>query len=234
MIRFAPIPEPEGFDVEVRQRGREWLAGNSTNARPRPLWSPYLPHLAAGFRHLCGYSAMHLEDGTVDHYQSCATHRALAYEWTNYRFTSARMNSIKGTADDRVLDPFEVGDDWFDILLPSLQMVPTARVPAEHRERVAFTLRRLGLRDGEGILRRRRAWYEQFLAGALSLDGLRQHAPLVALAVDKRLSRIESAKLGEAGPHYERLLRSELTFMGLKSAAPEVFLIVEAALRASS
>ena len=74
---------------------------------------------------------MHVaDDGTVDHYLSCANHRALAYEWTNYRFTSARMNSIKRTEDDRVLDPFEVGDDWFEILLPSLQMVQRIASPS--------------------------------------------------------------------------------------------------------
>lgn len=175
---------------------------------------------------------MHLEDGTVDHYRSCATHRALAYGWPDYRFTSARMTSIKGIADDRVLDPFEVGDDWFEILLPSLQMLPTDRVAPEHRERAAFTLKRLGLRDGESIPRRRRAWYEQFLTGGQSLNGLRHHAPLIARAVEKRLSRIDPAVFGEAVTHYERLHHSELTLPGLKSAAPEVFLIVEAALRA--
>ena len=178
---------------------------------------------------------MHVaDDGTVDHYLSCANHRALAYEWTNYRFTSARMNSIKRTEDDRVLDPFEVGDDWFEILLPSLQMVATDRVPLAERDRVAFTLKRLGLGDGESVLRRRRAWYEQFLTGGQSLDGLRHYAPLIAHAVHKRLSRIEPSTFGDAASHHERLLRSELTLRGLKSAAPEVFLVIEAALRASS
>ena len=232
MIHVEPIPEPEGFDAEVRQRGQAWLAEHPAPARPRPLWSPSLSHLAEGFRHLCAYSAMHIEDGSVDHYRSCATHRALAYEWPNYRFTSARMNSIKGNADDRVLDPFEVGDDWFELLLPSLQMVPTSRITPEHRERAAFTLKRLGLRDGEGILRRRQAWYEQFLIGGQSLGGLRHHAPLIARAVEKRLSRIEPAMFGDAVDHYERLLHSELTLPGLRRAAPEVFLIVEATLRA--
>jgi len=232
VIHFEPIPEPEGFDADVRQPGQVWLAEHPATARPRPLWSPYLHHLAEGFRDLCAYSVMHIEEGTVDHYRSCSTHRTLAYEWPNYRFTSARMNSIKGVADDRVLDPFEVGDDWFEILLPSLQMMPTERITPEHRERAAFTLKRLGLRDGESILRRRRAWYEQFLTGGLSLNGLRHHAPLIARAVEKRLSRVESATFGEAVTHYERLLCSDLNLPGLKSAAPEVFLTVQAALRA--
>ncbi len=57
----------------------------------------------------------------------------MIYEWGNYRFASARINAVKKTDDDRVLDPFEVGDDWFEILLPSLQMVPTERIPSRRR-----------------------------------------------------------------------------------------------------
>lgn len=34
------------------------------------------------------------------------------------------MNSSKGTLDNQVLDPFEVANDWFEILLPSLQYIP--------------------------------------------------------------------------------------------------------------
>ncbi len=72
MIRCAQVSEPDGFDTGIRQAGRAWLAEHPTAPRPRPLWLPYLPHLAEGFGHRCGYTAMHIEDGTVDHYRSCA------------------------------------------------------------------------------------------------------------------------------------------------------------------
>lgn len=175
---------------------------------------------------------MHLEDGTVDHYRSCANHRALTYEWENYRFASTRMNSVKKNADDRVLDPFEVGDGWFEVLLPSLHLVPTDRIPPEARERAAFTLKRLGLRDGAPVMRRREIWWAQFLNGGLSLAGVRRYAPLIGCAVDKRLLRIDAATFGEARIHYEMFLRSDLTLPGLRSAAPEVFQSVDSTLRA--
>jgi hypothetical protein len=173
---------------------------------------------------------MHIEEVTVDHYLSFANHRARAYDWDNYRFISFRMNSVKKTADDRVLDPFEVGDDWFEILLPSLLLVPTDRIPPEVRERAVFTLKRLGLGDGAKVIRRREKWYAEFLNGGLSLAGLRRHAPLIGRAVDTRLARIEAEVFGEARIQHEGFLRSELTLLGLRSAAPEVYRTVNQAL----
>src|SRR5580698_3700362 len=100
---FARVAEPRGFDDEVRKKGRAWLAEHPNASRPRPLWSPYLPHLAEGFSHLCGYTAMHVEEGSLDHFLSYANYPALTYEWDNYRFASPRVNSVKRSADDRVL-----------------------------------------------------------------------------------------------------------------------------------
>ena len=70
MIHFERVPEPPGFDAEVRARGRAWLADHPAPARPRAFWAPYVRHLAAGFRHLCGYTAMHIDAGTVDSWPS--------------------------------------------------------------------------------------------------------------------------------------------------------------------
>jgi hypothetical protein len=232
VIGVAPVPEPATFDAEVRQPGRIWLDEHPTEDRPRPLWSPYLPHLAEGFGHRCGYTAMHIEEGTLDHYRSCANHRDLTYEWHNYRFISARMNSVKKNADDQVLDPFEVGDDWFEIVLPSLHLVPTDRIPPEARGRATFTLKRLGLRDGAHVMRRREHWYAELRNGGLSLAGLRRHAPLIGRAVDRRLARIDVEAFGEACVHYEMFFRSEMNLPGLRTAAPEVHRAIDVALRA--
>jgi hypothetical protein len=121
--------------------------------------------------------------GTVDHYLSFKNHPHLAYEWTNYRFASATLNSSKKNADDAVLDPHEVGDGWFEIILPSLQMKVSATIPAAYRAKAEHTISRLKLRDGERIIRWRQSWYVLYLNGGLSLDALRQVAPLIAAAV---------------------------------------------------
>jgi hypothetical protein len=128
--------------------------------------------------------------GTVDHYLSWKNHPELAYEWSNYRFASAVMNSAKRTADAAVLDPFEVGAGWFEIILPSLQMRTTEAVPPELREKAEYTLKRLKLRDGERVIRWRLSWYRLFLKGGVSIEGLRDVAPLLAEAIDKNRQRV--------------------------------------------
>lgn len=187
MMRFKLPPEPPEFDRKGRQLGNTWLANNlETRKRPRDYWSPFKSHLADGFGNLCGYSAMFEPVGTVDHYLCCENYRHLAYEWSNYRYASAWINSSKGTLDERVLDPLQVEDDWFEILLPSLQLVLTDAVPSYERQRAAFTLKRLHLQNDERVLRQRQQWYQLYLDGDITLEGLEKKAPLIARAVRKQ------------------------------------------------
>jgi hypothetical protein len=186
MIQAPQVPEPESFDALARRPGKTWLTANPAPKRPAGLWIPFTSTLADAYGNLCGYAAMaDFTGGTVDHFLGVKNHRHLAYEWRNYRFASATMNSSKGNADAAVLDPEQVQAGWFEILLPSLQLRSTERIPAALRERAAYTLRRLKLGNGERVLRWRRAWYALYEAGQLDLDGLREVAPLLADAVER-------------------------------------------------
>jgi hypothetical protein len=130
-----------------------------------------------------------MRGGTVDHYLSFRSRPDLAYEWGNYRYASGPLNASKQNADATVLDPYEVRDGWFEILLPSLQMRVTDVVPAALRAKAEFTLQRLKLRDGERIIRWRQSWYRMYREGKLTLDGLREVAPLIAAAVEAQTLR---------------------------------------------
>lgn len=204
MIRFEPISEPGNFDADCRIPGQGWLLKNPNTGRPKDYWSPFRPVLVRAFRNLCGYCAMAtVGDEEVDHYVGCGEDISLAYEWSNYRCCKNIMNKRKGHRrpnQPRVLDPFEVEDDWFELLLPSLQLVLTDRVPCEVRDRAAFTLRRLGLRDDERIVRLRRQWLELYEKGDLSLAGLETMAPLIARAVRKRDAEIGAGPSATAHP----------------------------------
>lgn len=184
MILVQHVPEPAEFDIRARQLGTQWLAENPLG-RPRDLWSQFLPELRAGFGNRCGYRAMWDIDGTVDHYLSCGNHRNLAYEWSNYRYISGSVNSSKKTLDNRVLDPFEVADNWFEVIFPSFQLVLTNDVPEDIRERAQFTLERLKLRNGHKARTARRLYYEHYQEGKLTIEGLRTYAPQVARAVER-------------------------------------------------
>jgi len=106
----------------------------------------------------------------------------------NYRFASAWINSSKqDLGSHEVLDPFEVMDDWFEIILPSLQLVLTNRVPPELRMRAERMLVRLHLGHDERIVRLRREWLQMYEEEELTLEGLAKKAPLIAAAVRRQL-----------------------------------------------
>jgi hypothetical protein len=102
------------------------------------------------------------------------------------RFCSGWMNSSKSNADDTVIDPLQVQDGWFEIILPSLQLRITDQVPAQLRQKAEYTLKRLHLQDDERVIRQRREWYRMYQEGELTLVGLSWKAPLIAAAVEKQ------------------------------------------------
>ena len=186
MIPVAPVPEPSAFDARARRPGNAWLAENPGAARPRDYWSPFRATLAEGFANRCGYTAMLDLNGTVDHHLSYHTHPGLTYEWSNYRYVAGWINSAK--KKNEVLDPYEVGEGWFEVLLPSMQLVATDKVPPERRAVVEQTLKVLPIAHDERVLKQRRHWYQKYREGKLSLEGLRDVAPLIAAAEEKRIA----------------------------------------------
>src|SRR5262249_32221981 len=120
VIRVEPPGEPDGFDQRCRRPGKRWLASHPVGDPPSRFWSPFIKDLREAFQTRCGSSAMWDPNGAVDHFLSCKKHRRLSFEWTNYRYVSGWINSSKQALDERVLDPFLVRDEWFEIILPSL------------------------------------------------------------------------------------------------------------------
>ncbi len=191
MIHVDPVPKPEGFVERAEQPGAAWLAEHSDAKRPRDYWSPFKPALAAGFRDLCAYSAMYEPSGTVDHFVSWDEDRSKAYDWNNYRFASAWINSSKQKLrSTEILDPYEVQEGWFEVRLPSLQLHVSDTLPETHRERAERCLSRLHLRSDERVIRQRRAWYRMYQEGKVTLDGLAEKAPLIAAAVRKQAAPV--------------------------------------------
>lgn len=185
------LAEPADFDAQCRQKGLQWLAAHpkaTRKAKTRPLdyWSPFKPQLADAFCDLCAYGAMYEPVGTVDHFEPVDANEARAYDWDNYRFASAWINSSKNKRT-AVLDPLWVQQGWFEVLLPSLQLVMVhKKVPAHLQALAEQTLTDLHLRDDERVVRQRRAWLRRYEEGKLTLDGLWEVAPLIAAAVEKR------------------------------------------------
>lgn len=234
MIRVKPPDKPPGFDENVRDKGFAWLNDEVWGARrreleePRPywrLWKECPKALAEGFSHRCGYLAakIHPSSGQVDHFVSWAESQAanehhLAYTWENFRWAEGRINTIKakldkqakraikrGTAEtQRLLDPFEVKDEWFELDLVKGVLKLTAAVPTGLVARVEHTLEALELFDGDVTTEYRESALDHFRGGA-GLDYIETHNPLVARAL-RRLFECEESELSER----ELRLRDEL------------------------
>jgi hypothetical protein len=185
----SPIQEPASFDVDCRQAGNNWLTIQSAlPKRPADFWSPFRMDLRRGFQQRCGYYAMYIHDGQIDHYVSWKTCKdnnpQLAYEWSNFRFVDGALNSKKKTLDGAMLDPFEIQTGWFEIELPSLSL-RVLNVPEDRRAQATLTLEKLELDQGARVLELRWEWYTAHRVDGLPIDLLKKFAPLIADAIIK-------------------------------------------------
>lgn len=192
MIRFLPQPEPPMFDQKCRQKGRRWLETHPAYDRPSDYWSEFEPDLRNAFAGLCAYCVMSVMRGQTDHFIPISVLKKkqqdhLAYEWSNFRYIEGVLNQRKG--ESFVLDPFKVRDTWFELKLPSLQVVLTDKVPQTIRKKAEFTLNRLGLTNDAVIIRFRQKWFELYRSRKLTLDGLKDVAPQIARAVEADLQK---------------------------------------------
>ena len=198
---MIPVPrltrdtEPGFFDLNCRQPGGAWLAAHPGKDphEQSEWWSQFQPNLARHFNHRCGWLATSIVlEGVVDHWLSCgmrngtpSPYRHLAFEWTNYRYASGVVNSLKAALDDQVIDPCEVQGGWFEVLLPSFELVATNNLPPELSKKARTTIERLQLRRHKARFTRWH-WYQAYWnAGNPDLAALLKDAPLVAAAIAK-------------------------------------------------
>jgi hypothetical protein len=201
MMKFAPALRPRGWQTHVLKKGRKWLAvpGNRAKDRPHDYWSGkdarYRKALKEGFHHLCGYTAMWAPVGTTDHYIPWARVRNTpqahqAYQWTNMRYAVDWFNRDRKATP--VPDPYTVGDDWFELLLPSLELVATENVPAAELPKVQAAL--YWLAKHENVMSARAAYWTEYTTHDrsgnpnLSFEALERRAPLIARALRKNTS----------------------------------------------
>jgi len=195
MKRFQPTAEPADFNARCREPGLLWLQQNPEYDRPRDYWSQFENDLRNAFSELCAYCVMLVNKGVVDHFVPIAQlkqqqRHAEAWEWSNFRYAESYFNQKKHS--HAVLDPFLVEDDWFEILLPSLQLRLTERVPRQYRALAEFTVKRLGLDHSEVVLRYRRVFFEEWQQGRMQIDTLERYAPLIAAAIRRHPDYVAS------------------------------------------
>lgn len=190
MIRVTPKNEYPSFDAEVRAPGAAFLLScptpTSEQFRRRNFWSRAASELHAAYSGICAYTAMYLpERGSVDHFQPKTVSPHLAYEWSNFRLASGRVNSSKGNSTN-ILDPFEIEDGWFHMDIPACLLFANPTLEKSIRSQISGTINSLRLNHDDAYVQERCNILMAYAAGDISGTFLGQRYPFLAKEVARQ------------------------------------------------
>lgn len=193
LIPVIPQPEPESFDVRVRQPGRGYLATvQEKKATPKfkgrnKHWNEALDNLREAYKQVCAYTCGYLPPslGSVDHFLPKSLYPDLAYEWNNFRLASSRANSYKGDSVD-VIDPFLVETGWFVLDFPSCLVKPDQGLPRSEVERINRTIDILKLNDDDSFVQNRCEIMTAYSDGEIDLSILQRCYPFIAAEISRQ------------------------------------------------
>lgn len=190
VIPVKSQPEPSNFSQLVRNRGLKFLKNNSppNSWKGKEFWRKALPELCNAYSRICAYSAQWVPPvvgaSTVDHFVPKKHAPQLAYEWSNFRLACSLLNSRKRDFQD-VLDPFKIGNSWFILDFPSLQVKPGSVITLTESNQVVSTINRLNLND-EICITFRIDWLKYFCLGDISFNHLEEKAPFIAYELKRQ------------------------------------------------
>jgi hypothetical protein len=194
LIPVPLAPEPSVFEARVREKGSRFLADHprptSKQFKKHRYWQDIRTELHAAYGAICAYSCVWMplnEDATVDHYIPKSLRPALAYEWSNYRLATRKMNCYKDNATD-VLDPIDLKNDNFEMDFSTFLIKPSSAASAEDQQAVAATITRLRLNIDDTMVESRIAWLRQFLAQS-EVNWLDRWAPFLAREIKRQNAR---------------------------------------------
>ncbi|HHC24567.1 MAG TPA: hypothetical protein ENK58_04020 [Desulfobacterales bacterium] len=192
MIPVRPEPEPENFELRVREPGfkflREVPEPTGSQWKGREYWQRSLPNMRKAYRCICAYCAQWIPYGTgnhsVDHFLPKNEYPEIAYEWSNFRYVSSRFNARKGT--NRILDPFQIKEGWFVLNFLSFLIRPESALPPDTKKAVLNTIRILRLNEDEDLVAERQSWFEDFRTGQISFSFLKKKRPFIAYELERQ------------------------------------------------
>ena len=187
MIPVKIKPEPFDFDDKVRKKGEDFLKvkphpRSSKEWKGKEYWEAAILDMHDSYNGICAYCAewipLTVGDPTVDHYIPKSVVPSKAYEWNNFRLSSLRFNRWKRDYQD-VLDPFSIGQNWFYLHFPSLQVAPNPSLQPDISLKVTSTILRLRLNHNLCI-RSRKRWIIDLCQGEIPFNYLERNAPFIA------------------------------------------------------
>jgi uncharacterized protein (TIGR02646 family) len=196
VIPVAPQPEPVDFARAVRAPGMKWIRKSGLNPQNPvptgtaipPHWTKCLPALRSAYGSICAYAGVFVPlvvgAPSVEHFLAKSKRLDQAYEWANYRFVCAKMNSRKRNFDD-VLDPFTLETEMFVLNAVNGAIMANPSLSASKQRRVGKTIRRLDLDDVE-CREMRLSYVNDYINHDISQRQLERHAPFVYLEMKRQ------------------------------------------------
>lgn len=177
-------PEPHSFNANVRKRGTRYLTKNPTptskDFRKNNYWKAAVNDLYAGYKGICAYTCMYFQrPGSVDHFLPKSIYPQLAYEWSNFRLSTPRVNSHKGDSTD-VVDPFVIQPGWFVLDFPSCLVKPGDSLSGVTAQQIINTITVLKLNEDDVFVQERCDLMLDFAESNVSLDFLSRRYPFLA------------------------------------------------------
>ena len=184
MIPVREQPEPADFDNRVRQPGLQFLHKSGRSGQPTTrlpnFWKRIKRELHGAYGGICAYTCMYLVGtGSVDHFLPKKANPWSAYEWSNYRLSSDIANSRKGEHTG-ILDPFQIGSQWFELVFPGCLVVPGQKLPRSRVPAAKRTIELLKLNDNDDLVQDRCNIVMCLRDGLVQLGFLEQRYPFIA------------------------------------------------------
>jgi uncharacterized protein (TIGR02646 family) len=191
MIPITKQKEPQSFDSDVRIPGMRYLQINpkptSREFSKHDYWRKINPDLYRLYNGICAYTGMWFADtsASVDHFFPKSKNPELAYEWSNYRLTTQRMNSTKSD-EINLIDPFDVEFGWFILDLNTFLIKPNETLGEAERDKITQTILVLRLNYDDDRVEYRREIIQGYVDGVYDFDFLKEKYPYIAYEIGRQ------------------------------------------------
>ena len=183
MIRIERKAEPSDFDAKVRRPGLDYLKGLAAGEKPNwsrhGYWRKAKEDMINAYEGICAYACCEITPSSsaeIDHFHPKVRYRQEAYDWDNFRLCSSNINKKKH--DHNVLDPFDVRDRTFGIVLATGRMVKLKKYDSAYEALCDKTVEVLGLNE-HAYIRMRNDILDDYLRGEITISNLRKRNPFV-------------------------------------------------------
>jgi uncharacterized protein (TIGR02646 family) len=183
----TPQPEPVDFNPKVRVPGKKFLTNcpspTTREYRGHHYWQEITGEIYEAYSGMCAYLCHWIPKDvarpTIDHYRPKVKYPNLAYEWSNLRLCSEKINSYKDEHED-VLDPFTLKADWFAIDFATYLIEPGAGLTQNNRTKVETTITRLRLNLDDNFVQQRCRVVGDYVDGGITLTHMDRKYPFIA------------------------------------------------------